>query len=103
MKDLILIALVELNEVTAPTPNSYDEVLILFGFDLCGAELFGINCVELKLMSACKDVCANKLCDLFNCGFVFEYAVVKLECYGTAIASSLELVGREAQKYGERS
>ena len=63
--DVVLVFLVKFNEITAPAPDTYDEIAVFFGMCLCIQKRIAVDGIELKLMSASASEIGDKLSELF--------------------------------------
>ena len=57
---VILVCHVKLVEISAPAPNSYDEIFMIFGMLLRIEQNLSVYRIDLKLMSAKVDKCFNE-------------------------------------------
>ena len=92
---MILITLVELYEIAAPTPNANNKVAVKLRVSLRLEQLIAVESVELQLMTSETDVRADKHSQLLDGLLIAEDAVIQLDGERTAIDGILEIWLRE--------
>ena len=101
--NVILIRFIEFAEVSRPSPNTDDEVLVIFGMLLGVKEYFTVYGVELELMSSESDERFDKTGGLLYAVVGIEHRRMELECERSAVYGVDEMLFCERLDYGKRS
>ncbi len=88
---MILITLVELHEVAAPTPYAYNQIAVELRVCLRIEQTISIERIELQLMTSKANVRADKHRQLLNSLLVAEDTLIQLDSQRTTVDNILEV------------
>lgn len=88
---MILIALIQLDKISAPAPDAHNQVAVVFGMLLRVQQALPIHGIQLQLMPAAPDKQLHQLGDLGNRFVLHEYAVRKLYRQRAAVDGTFEV------------
>lgn len=86
---MVLIFLVKLYEICAPTPDTNDHIRIIFGVLLRIDKSVSVDGIELKLMSAEVNIFLDEGCNLLNALLGIEYGGVEFHGERSAVYRSV--------------
>ena len=99
---MVLVALVQFHEVTAPAPYPHNQIAVVFRMLLCIQQSLPVDSVQLQLVSSAQDKQLYQLCYLGD-GFILrKYTFREFYGQGAAVNGAFQIWFGKAldQRYG---
>src|SRR5690554_737009 len=98
---MVLILLVQVDKVSTPSPNTYNQVTELVRTLLCCQHCLSVNTIKLHLHATNIHVCFNQRGNLMNTLLISEHSVMQFKCKRSSICNSFKMRFRKTlyQRY----